>query len=204
MTQWFDPADPRCRAPYGAVPSGTTVTFTLRPARSEGFSRAVLAARWEFDADRVTETPLPWVGMDGDRDLFSAALETEGYVGLVWYTLRLEGLDGRRETTEELQLTVYDPAERVPSWFGEGVTYQIFPDRFCRLRVPDPTGMVGGRTVHGDWTEEPEYRPDERGEVRNRDFFGGSLPGITAKLPYLQSLGVETLYAAGPTPWGCG
>ena len=102
MTQWFDPADPRCRAPYGAVPSGTTVTFTLRPARSEGFSRAVLAARWEFDADRVTETPLPWVGMDGDRDLFSAALETEGYVGLVWYTLRLEGLDGRRETTEEL------------------------------------------------------------------------------------------------------
>ncbi len=194
MTQWFDPADPRCRAPYGAVPSGTTVTFTLRPARSEGFSRAVLAARWEFDADRVTETPLPWVGMDGDRDLFSAALETEGYVGLVWYTLRLEGLDGRRETTEELQLTVYDPAERVPSWFGEGVTYQIFPDRFCRLRVPDPTGMVGGRTVHGDWTEEPEYRPDERGEVRNRDFFGGSLPGITAKLPYLQSLGVETLY----------
>lgn len=194
MTQWFDPADSRCKTPYGAVPSGTAVTFTLRPARAEGFSRAVLTARWEFEADRVTETVLPWTGMDGDRDLFSAALDTEGYVGLVWYTLRLEGLDGRRETTGELQLTVYDPAERVPRWFGEGVTYQIFPDRFCRLTVPNPAGMVGGRTVHVGWKEEPEYRPDQRGEVRNRDFFGGSLRGIIDRLSYLQDLGVETLY----------
>ena len=38
------------------------------------------------------------------------------------------------------------------------------------------------------------YLPDEHGEIRNRDFFGGSLPGIEEKLPYLQSLGVETLY----------
>ena len=34
----------------------------------------------------------------------------------------------------------------------------------------------------------------EQGEVRNRDFFGGNLAGITQKLDYLQSLGVETVY----------
>ena len=38
------------------------------------------------------------------------------------------------------------------------------------------------------------WQPDARGEVRNRDFFGGSLAGVEEKLDYLQSLGVETLY----------
>ena len=168
--------------------------FTLRPRRREGFVRGKLSARWEFDANRMTQLALPWVGLEGERDLFSGTLETGDYVGLVWYRLRLERLDGTWEETEELQLTVYDASQEVPTWFGEGVTYQIFPDRFCRLNLPDPAGLVGGRQVHPQWEEEPEYRPDERGEIRNRDFFGGSLAGITEKLPYLSALGVETLY----------
>ena len=57
--------------------------------------------------------------------------------------------------------------------------------------------MVGGRWVHQSWEEDPEYRPDEHGEVRNRDFFGGDLQGILWKLPYLERLGVETLYFSG-------
>ena len=35
-----------------------------------------------------------------------------------------------------------------------------------------------GRTVHQDWEEAPEWRPDHRGEVRNRDFYGGDFKGI--------------------------
>ncbi len=191
---WFDPSDLKYKSPYGAVPSGIGVRFTLRPRRQEAFKRGILTARWEFAGDTVTELELPWAGLDGDRDLFSATLELGDYVGLIWYTLRLERFDGSVEETGEYQLTVYDGAESVPSWFGEGVTYQIFPDRFCRLTVPDPAGMVGGRWVHQDWGEDPVYLPDEHGEIRNRDFFGGSLPGIEEKLPYLQSLGVETIY----------
>ncbi len=191
---WFDPGDPRCKSPYGAAPSGTAVVFTLRPKRAEAFVRARLTARWEFDGGKVTALDLPWTGLEGDRDLFSAALELGDYVGLIWYSLRLERWDGSAVETGTYQLTVYDGKESVPAWFGEGVTYQIFPDRFCRLTIPDPAGMAGGRTVHQSWEEEPEYRPDSKGEIRNRDFFGGSLPGVTEKLPYLKSLGVETLY----------
>ena len=33
-----------------------------------------------------------------------------------------------------------------------------------------------------------EYLPDEKGEIRNRDFFGGNLAGVEEKLEYLQSL----------------
>ena len=194
ITQWFDPADLRCKSPYGAVGSGTKVTFTARPRRQDCFAGGVLTARWEFDSDNVTETPLTWAGLDGDLDCFSGELDTEGYVGLVWYTIRLYRFDGSFVESGEYQLTVWDGKEEVAPWFGEGVTYQIFPDRFRRLSVPDPTGMVGGRWVHPDWREEPVHRPDEHGEIRNRDFFGGSLAGIEEKLPYLESLGVETIY----------
>ena len=54
--------------------------------------------------------------------------------------------------------------------------------------------MVGGRSVHTGWEEEPVYRPDRNGEVRNRDFFGGDLAGVREKLGYLRGLGVDTLY----------
>ena len=82
----------------------------------------------------------------------------------------------------------------MPEWYGEGTVYQIFPDRFRRLSVPNPEGLVGNRWVHKNWEEAPSWRPDPDGEVRNRDFFGGSLAGITDKLDELASLGVTTIY----------
>ena len=192
--QTFDSRDSRYKRPYGAVPSGTRVELALRPPRAGGFSAATLIAYFEHRDEERRELPMPWRGLEGDRDVFAVTLETGDYVGLVWYSFRLEGLDGRREELGPFQLTVYDGAEEVPAWFGEGVTYQIFPDRFRRTRVPDPTGMVGGRSVHTGWEEEPVYRPDSNGEVRNRDFFGGDLAGVREKLGYLRGLGVDTLY----------
>ena len=190
----FDARDPRCKTPFGAVASGTPVALTLRPGRGEGWSRAFLRARFEFRDNEVCTLPMPWTGLEGDRDLFSCTLDTTDYLGLIWYSFVLERLDGKRLELPERQLTVYDGTAEVPAWFGEGVTYQIFPDRFRRTAIPDPTGMVGGRSVHTGWYEEPEWRPDARGEVRNRDFFGGSLAGVLEKLDYLRDLGVETLY----------
>lgn len=194
MIPVYDSRDQRYKSPYGAVPSGTKVRFTLRPPRAGGFSRAWVNARFEMKDNQTRAVPLPWKDTELGVDVFEGTLDVGDYVGLVWYAFVLEGLDGRREELEEYQLTVYDRAERVPGWFGEGVCYQIFPDRFFRTCVPDPAGMVGGRTVHKDWEEEPDYRPDEKGEVRNRDFFGGNLAGITEKLDYLASLGVQTVY----------
>ena len=190
----YNSRDPRFKTPYGAVASGTKVTFTLRPPRSEGFSRGWLLARLEAWEDQEAIEPLPWVSTDLGQDAFSGVLDTGDYVGLIWYSFVLEGIDGRKAELGPYQLTVYDGSEAVPDWFGQGMSYQIFPDRFRRTCVPDPTGMVGGRRVHAAWQEEPEYRPDCNGEIRNRDFFGGSLAGIMEKLDYLQGLGVETLY----------
>ncbi len=190
----YSPRSPQCKTPFGAVAAGTRVELNLRPARSDGWSRAVLSARFEFRDNETVTLPMPWTGLDGDRDVFSCTLDTGDYLGLVWYAFRLEALDGRVLELGEYQLTVYDGAETVPDWFGAGMSYQIFPDRFRRTRIPDPGGMVGDRWVHQSWEDQPAWRPDERGEVRNRDFFGGNLAGVMEKLDYLASLGVETLY----------
>lgn len=190
--------DLRYKDPYGAVPAGTKVKFTLRPARAEGFSRATLYARLEFDYDRTISVPMPWVSTDYLTDVFTGELNTGHYVGLIWYTFHLEGLDGRCRDLGPYQLTVYDGTDKVPEWFGEGMCYQIFPDRFYRTEIPDPTGMVGNRTVHEDWDEMPLYKPvgktPQGQDICNRDFFGGNLKGVEEKLDYIASLGVETIY----------
>ena len=54
--------------------------------------------------------------------------------------------------------------------------------------------MPADRTLRRDWGGEPWWKPNEKGEVTNSDYFGGDLRGIEQKLPYLKSLGVTCLY----------
>ncbi len=199
----FDPRSEFCKKPYGAVPCGTAVSYTVRPLHKEGWSRCVLVARREFSG-LETETQLSHTGMDGDRDRFSGTFTAPAKPELVWYWFRLFRPDGSSivfdksgwhadGSVQSWQLTVYEETS-TPAWFGQGVTYQIFPDRFCRTGLPDPAGMIGGRWVHENWADTPEWQPDSQGEVRNRDFFGGSLQGILSKLDDLAAFGVTTLY----------
>jgi len=146
-----------------------------------------------MDGDRTLTLPMEWSGLEEGRDLYTASLPAGG-PGLVWYSFRAERFNADPLELGPYQLTVYDDSETVPAWFSRGVTYQIFPDRFCRSHIPDPTGMVGGRTVHENWADCPQWQPDEQGQIRNRDFFGGDLAGIMEKLDYLKELGVDTIY----------
>ena len=202
-TSWFDPRDLRCKSPFGAVPCGAAVTFCFRPERGAAITRCELLAHGEF-ADRWTTLELAPVFEDGGmvyRGVFTAPDDIE----LVWYHFRLSWADGGTsccgkaglcawDAVEPWQLTVYDDTHKTPEWFGRGLTYQIFPDRFCRAKKRDVAGLVGARTLHERWDELPEYRPNAQGEITCSDFFGGDLQGITEKLDYLASLGVTTLY----------
>ena len=199
----FDPRCELCKTPFGAVVCGQEVTFSCRPLSSEGFTHCALVLHREF-AGQSQELELSPAGFLGDRVCFSTAFTAPEEPELIWYHFRFwrddgSGCDldrtGYRSDGQPLswQLTVYRRSA-VPDWYGEGMVYQIFPDRFRRLTVPDPRGLVGDRWVHQDWDEDPVWRPDPDGEVRNRDFFGGSLEGITSKLDELAELGVTALY----------
>lgn len=68
----------------------------------------------------------------------------------------------------------------VPQWVSDMVWYQIMPDRFCR------GNMAQKRMPLKDWEDTAQIRFD--------DFYGGDLPGITEKLPYLKELGITGIY----------
>ena len=196
----FDPRDTRYKSPFGAAACGSEVTFTLRPLAKEQFTACTLLIWQEFAfCAQEVELSAPGPG------LFTGTYTAPEQPELVWYGFRFTRADGShiwlgkngygtRQDMISWQLTVYDGRSSTPEWFGSGVTYQIFPDRFCRLTVPDTKDMVGNRVVHRFWDEPMVHRPNEKGEVLNNDYFGGSLQGIRSKLDYLASLHVTTLY----------
>ena len=201
----FDPRCSACKHPFGAAVCGSTVIFHCRPLATEGFSHCALVLAYEFSGFRQ-ELELPLAGPAGDRVCFSGVLQAPAQPELLWYHFRFWREDGSGCDLDRTgyrsdgqvnpwQLTVYAD-NQTPAWFGNGIVYQIFPDRFCRLpdAAVDPSGLVGDRWIHRDWSDLPEWRPDPDGEVRNRDFFGGTLRGIASRLPYLAELGVETIY----------
>ena len=98
-----------------------------------------------------------------------------------------------RSSGARFRLLIFEDSYTTPSWFGKGVMYHIFVDRFCRGQ-----GEVGTRedaTVNPDWEGGiPQYAPYPGAPVSNNVFFGGNLWGVAQKLDYLQALGVKVIY----------
>ncbi len=82
----------------------------------------------------------------------------------------------------------------VPKGAPGAVIYQVFPDRYYKSGACDLTGKLGPYSVHQRWEEPPDFLPDRTGEIKNNDFFGGNLRGISEKLPEIKKMGVEYLY----------
>ena len=200
---YFDSRSERCKKPYGAVKCGTEVALSLYTEPYEQVTRVTLMAHGEF-AESWTEVELTAV-QTNDRTVYRAVYTAPADVELVWYHFKLDWADGGQcrfgkngfcqvDNVHAWQLTVYDGATETPEWFGRGISYQIFPDRFRRGVRRSVEGLVGNRTLHDYWGEMMEYLPNEHGEITCSDFFGGDLAGITEKLEYIKSLGVTTIY----------
>lgn len=201
----FDPRCELCKTPFGAAACGETLTFCCRPLASEGFTHCSLVLHQEFSS-LWRELELSPAGFEGERVAFRIRLPAPEKPDLIWYYFRFWREDGSGCDLDRTgyrsdglqtpwQLTVYRK-NLTPKWFQDGIVYQIFPDRFCRLPGDNANvaGLVGNRWVHENWADTPEWRPDEDGEIRNRDFFGGTLQGIASRLSQLAGMGVGTLY----------
>lgn len=197
----FDSRSIHCKEPFGAVPCGQNITLRCRPLEREGFTHCAVMMTNDYTGEKF-ETELYPQAMDGERVRFYASFPAPSEPQLVWYYFKLWRDDGsgcdldrtgyRSDGKQEpWQMTVYEKSH-TPFWFGAGVTYQIFPDRFCRLEIPKTDGMIGNRWVHEDWNDAPVWNPPDG--VWNRDFFGGSFKGVTSKMDYLADLGVSTIY----------
>jgi glycosidase len=214
-----DSFSPSYRSPGGAVPTGSNVRLRLRVT---GEPVKAVALRLEV-ADPVTETAtVRTLKLKRAGAFWSVSYRTPATPALVSYSFRVTTAKGVRwygddnsgndtlkggvgKTTrtrgDSFQLTVYDQAFTTPAWLQGATVYEIFPDRFrngdpsndpCRASAcPVFYGDIPA-ILHPTWNEAVE---DSRATgVFNRDFFGGDLQGVTEKLDYLKSLGVDAIW----------
>lgn len=211
---YYNPLDVACKNRTGAVARGEELQFNVYALRNESsFQENSIVEQQIAESD--CRQPEEWqkgflqIQKDGEEvQTFPMSAALFGWhislkiheIGLYSYCFYIEGigfvacssslLGVLSEKREDFLLTVYDESYRTPDWFKGGVMYQIFSDRFCKQgTMPDITGRIARQ-----WGDEPYYLPNERGKILNNDFFGGNLRGIESKLPYLEQLGVTTVY----------
>lgn len=206
------------RSPFGAVPCQSTVRLRLTVEGPEPLKECRLRL-WEERAGKEVLLPMQATAVERTgntvRQVFEAGYRAPAEPGLVWYHFHLhladgllyygnnrDGLGGEGALYPHeppgYQITVFRP-HQVPTWLKRGVMYQIFVDRFYRdeeyfleagrKRLAQQQGLW-----QADWYDTPFYIKDAAGRVTRWNFFGGNLPGIKAKLDYLQELGVTILY----------
>ena len=188
MNFYYDPLDKNCKSITGAIRRGEVITFRVcTDEEGECFL--------DLNRDGCPATPYPMQRTDGGYVLSLKINET----GLYFYRFILNGKyigRGRRRRAEfysgkGYQLTVCQENFSTPDWFKGGVMYQIFPDRFAK---EGDIAAGPGKILRQDWGGIPAFRPDEKGVVRNNDFFGGNFRGVISKLDYLRSLHVSVIY----------
>ena len=199
----FDSKKPQHKLPFGCLTPGESCMLRLHIPSAVATRGAEIvlcgADGQEFSkADmRFEKTVGPYEYWSGD---FSLA-ET----GLYFYFFRItdphgtfrlfkEGDDANMESGEKWQVSCIPADFYTPSWAQGAVIYQVFPDRFARSGWCDCTGKLEPYSVHENWYDEVDWRPDEHGVIQNNDFFGGNFRGIAGKMDYIASLGTTILY----------
>ncbi|MBE6652610.1 MAG: glycoside hydrolase family 13 protein [Ruminococcaceae bacterium] len=199
----------------GAFPKGETIRLVVNCPRTLGASAVVL--RLNRDGEEATDIPfeftseeIPSMTDDYELTLDTAALCGGADSGLFYYHLlfvrHADTLFSNSINNVDLELTshggnafrmlVYEPDYTIPSWFGEGVMYHVFVDRFCKGEG-ETCRRTGKRSpeINPDWEKGiPQYPEYPGAHLTNHVHFGGNLWGVAEKLDYLESLGVKVIY----------
>ncbi|MCL2633454.1 MAG: glycoside hydrolase family 13 protein [Oscillospiraceae bacterium] len=200
----FDSFNDFYKTPFGAVKQLSPCEFTLKFPRvmnvtepnivmfRPGFKEKYVALEPADDTDPMYITySCTYTPQDlGVHHYYFAVMQN----GVRSFIKRKSANIGAFDGTELFQLTVYSPQFTTPDWLKGGIMYQIFPDRFAKSDNVDMPPIPIDRTIHTDWNQTPDWRPDSQGKVTNSDYFGGNFKGIEEKLTYLASLGVTAIY----------
>lgn len=195
------------RSPFGAVTLGTEVTINIEVENCEGVFLELIHFKGFCESipmERKTEEE------GQDNHTYSAVIKTQDtgllnyfftikrYGETLYYGNNAEGLGGKgclqKYDPKPFQITVYKDF-KVPSWYKEGIIYQIFVDRFCNGNEDGHIDNPKKNSfIYGDWYDEPMYIRNSSGDIERWEFFGGNLQGVINKLPLIKSLGVTTIY----------
>ena len=210
-------ADGRDLTSLGAFPKGEVLHLGVICPRKLGTTAVVL--RLCRDGGGDTDTAFAYAGTDiaSGLDRYELILHTDTLCGdkpsgLFYYELLfVRGADTLFSSTvnnvdfslvshseNRFRLLIHEADYTVPSWFGGGVMYHVFVDRFfCGDGEVDLQKGRGNRPaiLNPDWENGIPQYPDYPGApLANNMFFGGNLWGVADKLDYLEALGVKVIY----------
>jgi glycosidase len=218
---FFDGHNTFYRSPFGAIPTGSSVTVRLRVAHQG--ATAATAYLIDLSAASPTQTPVP-MSLDtaagtAQHDFWKATM-TPTSVGIWGYYFQVQngtaqawygdfvqprlalglGAAGKAltasPTVNQLYLiSVYQKGFKVPSWLKKAVMYQIFPDRFFNGDKPNDSKVMNPAYTYKATIISDWNAPEPTTDNYNQEnYYGGDLQGIIDKLPYLKGLGVNVLY----------
>ena len=199
----FDSKKKIYKEPFGCVTPGQKCTLRIHIPETVGTTGVCCVVQRE-DGSRYGEYPFSFLEDRAPYQLWQCEFSLPE-TGLFFYYFRITGCTGTfrlfkygDDTNMEAgglwQLSCIPGDFTTPDWAKGAVIYQVFPDRFYKSGDCDLTGKLTPYTVHESWDEEVVWRPDEKGQVLNNDFYGGNFRGITEKMDYIASLGTTVLY----------
>ncbi len=183
----FDSRSEFFRYPQGGVYTGQQIEIKVYVKRNL-VQRPVIRIEKRHDYSSIVykEISAEWIGTEKSYDLYKGVFTVKDY-GQYYYKFILD----ENIESQPYELLIYEEDYTTPQWIKGGIIYHIFVDRFNKTK---PLKKDGDIIIRSDWGGIPSFLPDEDGEIKNNDFFGGSLDGIKEKLPYLSSIGVTALY----------
>ncbi|AEG60811.1 glycoside hydrolase family 13 protein [Desulforamulus ruminis] len=196
------------RSPFGAVPCAEEVNLRVEVYASTPPDSVTLRL-WKMHGEEKVAMELE--EQTREKFIYRAQILTPDTPGLLWYYFIVRhherdyyygnnhrdlGGVGQVWSHEppSFQITVHAPNASTPDWFKESVMYQIFVDRFYN-GSGEVLNLKQHCIVYPNWEAVPAYGKDpETGKTVCYDIFGGNLPGVMAKLPYLKELGINVIY----------
>ncbi len=190
-----------------AYPSNEGVSLLLRLPRTLGVKKASITVYDHSCKNRIGKFTARYFDTERTFDEYKITISAKTLpIGLYFFSIEAEGYtkifgykstDGvvfknKREDLPLFQFSVCDFKYAAPQHKYGGVIYHVFVDRFFKY------GDVKSREdaiMIDDWGAEiPEYPAYPGAFLKNNYFYGGTLYGVTKKLKYLASLGVNTIY----------
>ena len=192
------------KTPFGTLTPGQVCTVHIHIPCAVGTTAVTLLLKYEDGKTDAQTIELTKQADKGPYEVWGGDFSIP-HTGLYFYYFYIrkpdggfrlfkQGDDTNMEDGSLWQVSCVPADFHTPDWAKGATIYQIFPDRFYKAGNCDPTGKLTPYTLHRTWGEEVEWKPTADGKVLNNDFYGGNFKGITEKLDYIASLGVNLIY----------
>ena len=200
----YDSKLPQYKTPFGTLTPGQVCTVHIHIPCAVGTTAVTLLLKYEDGKTDAQTIELTKQADKGAYEVWGGNFSIP-HTGLYFYYFYIrkpdggfrlfkQGDDTNMEDGSLWQVSCVPADFHTPDWAKGATIYQIFPDRFYKAGNCDPTGKLTPYTLHRTWGEEVEWKPTADGKVLNNDFYGGNFKGITEKLDYIASLGVNLIY----------